>query len=73
VLGKLSSALLGFVLAKNSLSFFITFFLLRRIKIEEKMLLDRFGAEYGNYMESTKKLIPFIYWIIVSALNHYPY
>jgi len=35
--------------------------LLYRIKIEEKMLLEKFGDEYREYMRKTKKLIPFIY------------
>ena len=36
-------------------------FLLFRIQIEEKMLLEEFGEEYEEYRRSTKKLIPFIY------------
>jgi len=32
-----------------------------RIKIEEKMLIEKFGDEYREYMKKTKKLIPFIY------------
>jgi len=35
--------------------------MLYRIKIEEKMLIEKFGDEYRQYMEKTKKLIPFIY------------
>jgi len=35
--------------------------ILYRIKIEEKMLIEKFGDEYREYMEKTKKLIPFIY------------
>ena len=34
---------------------------LYRITIEERMLLQRFGDEYREYMRRTKKLIPFIY------------
>ena len=34
---------------------------LYRIGIEEKMLIEKFGSEYMEYMKRTKKLIPFIY------------
>lgn len=32
-----------------------------RIKIEEQMLVDKFGPEYVQYQKQTKKLIPFIF------------
>jgi protein-S-isoprenylcysteine O-methyltransferase Ste14 len=32
-----------------------------RISIEEKALLAKFGKEYLNYIENTKKLIPYLY------------
>ena len=32
-----------------------------RIKIEESMLLEKFGDEYRNYKKKTKKIIPLIY------------
>ena len=32
-----------------------------RIRIEEKMLIEKFGDEYLQYMKRTKKLIPFFY------------
>lgn len=35
--------------------------LLFRIRIEERMLVDEFGAEYEEYMSRTKKLVPFVY------------
>jgi protein-S-isoprenylcysteine O-methyltransferase Ste14 len=35
--------------------------LLRRIKVEEKVMLASFGQEYLDYMKSTKKLVPFIF------------
>ena len=35
--------------------------ILYRIKIEEKMLTEKFRDEYREYMKNTKKLIPFIY------------
>jgi len=31
------------------------------IRIEEKMLLEKFGNEYLELHEETKKLIPYIY------------
>jgi protein-S-isoprenylcysteine O-methyltransferase Ste14 len=34
---------------------------LYRIKIEESMLLERFGNEYREYMMKTKKIIPYIF------------
>ncbi len=34
---------------------------LHRIEIEEKMMIEKFGSEYLEYMKRTKKLIPFIY------------
>ena len=35
--------------------------LLGRIRIEEGMLLEEFGEEYKAYMETTRKLIPYIF------------
>ena len=35
--------------------------LLYRIRIEEKVLVSRFGQEYLDYASKTKKLIPYIY------------
>jgi protein-S-isoprenylcysteine O-methyltransferase Ste14 len=35
--------------------------LIHRIKLEERMLIERFGAEYEEYVEKSKKLIPYIY------------
>jgi protein-S-isoprenylcysteine O-methyltransferase Ste14 len=35
--------------------------LLHRIKLEEKMMIERFGEEYKDYMRSSKRLIPYIY------------
>lgn len=34
---------------------------LRRIKMEERMLTDEYGAEYKAYVEATNKLIPFVH------------
>ena len=36
-------------------------FILRRIRLEEQMLLDEFGAEYEAYRARTTKLVPFLY------------
>ena len=36
-------------------------FLIMRIKIEEQMLIDKFGKEYEKYIKKTRKLIPYIY------------
>jgi len=35
--------------------------LIHRIKLEERMLIERFGTEYQEYVEHSKKLIPYIY------------
>jgi protein-S-isoprenylcysteine O-methyltransferase Ste14 len=35
--------------------------ILYRIGIEEKMLIEKFGDEYVEYMKKTKKLIPNVY------------
>ena len=35
--------------------------ILYRLQIEERMLIDKFGDEYRQYMQKTKKLIPLIY------------
>lgn len=34
---------------------------LHRIKLEEKMLIEEYGDTYRKYMESTGKLLPFVY------------
>jgi protein-S-isoprenylcysteine O-methyltransferase Ste14 len=34
---------------------------LYRIRIEERVLLDNFGAEYRSYCVATRRLIPFLY------------
>ncbi len=50
------SSLYGFVIMTLTIVF-----LLKRIQIEEQMLLEEFGEEYEEYQRKTKKLIPFIY------------
>jgi len=39
--------------------FAVLFFL--RVDKEERMMLENFGTQYGDYMARTKRLIPFIY------------
>lgn len=34
---------------------------LYRTNFEEKMLIQKFGDEYLEYMKDTKKMIPYIY------------
>lgn len=56
----------GFALAAYSLYGLIPILmgnalLLFRIGIEERMLLEEFGAEYEEYMRRTKKLVPHVY------------
>jgi len=56
----------GFVMIFSSLYGMLlvsaaTVFLLFRIEIEEKMLIEAFGEEYREYQRNTKKLIPYIY------------
>lgn len=50
----------------NWISFILIFFPscfahLHRMAIEEKVLLDHFGAEYADYCRKTKRLIPGVY------------
>jgi len=56
----------GFVLIPSSfygmlLIMVATIFLLFRIEIEERMLIEVFGEEYREYQKKTKKMIPNIY------------
>jgi protein-S-isoprenylcysteine O-methyltransferase Ste14 len=50
------SSVLGFLVM-----FLIVPLLIHRIKLEERMLIERFGAGYEEYVKHSKKLIPFIY------------
>lgn len=50
------SSLYGFLLMLGLIPLF-----LYRIRIEESMLLEKFGNEYREYMKKTKKIIPFVY------------
>jgi len=50
------SSLYGFLITLGFIPF-----ILYRIRIEEKMLIEKFGDEYREYVRTTKKLIPFIF------------
>ena len=52
----LLSSVLGFLVM-----LLIVPLLLHRIKLEERMLIGWFGAEYDEYIKQTKRLIPFLY------------
>ena len=39
----------------------IFFSFIYRIKVEERLMLQKFGSEYSDYQKTTKRLIPFIY------------
>lgn len=57
----------GFGLAMNSwiclgIQVLINFIpMIYRINVEEKALIEKFGASYSDYMKKTKRLVPFIY------------
>jgi protein-S-isoprenylcysteine O-methyltransferase Ste14 len=50
------SSLLGFLVM-----LLLVPYLLHRIKLEESMMIERFGKEYEDYMRSSKRLLPFVY------------
>jgi len=50
------SSVLGFLVMLLVVPLF-----LHRIKLEERMLIGHFGAEYEEYIEQSKRLIQFIY------------
>ncbi len=57
---------LGLPLCVGSLFGFVTMALviplfLNRIRMEEELLTEEFGAEYERYRETSRKLIPFIF------------
>lgn len=52
----LFSSLLGFLVMMGYIPF-----VLYRIRIEEKILIEKFGKEYRDYMNKTKKIIPLMY------------
>jgi protein-S-isoprenylcysteine O-methyltransferase Ste14 len=51
-----TTSLLGLIVLWGVIPFF-----LRRIRLEERMLVEEFGPEYEAYRERTKKLVPFLY------------
>ena len=55
-MAMVSSSLLGLLVVWGLIPLF-----LRRIRLEESMLVDEFGKEYEIYRERTKKLVPFLY------------
>ena len=64
-LGEMSRNI-GFALILSSfygtiLMIIADIFLLFRIEIEEKMLIDEFGHEYEKYKSKTKKFLPYVY------------
>jgi len=40
---------------------FLIPFILYRIRVEEQMLIEKFGDEYRDYMRNSKKLIPYVF------------
>ena len=59
-------ALMGLPLCISSLYGFLVMLLviplfLNRIRIEEGLLLEEFGEEYGEYRKRVPKLVPFVY------------
>jgi len=64
-LGEILAYFLVPALFRSLYGFLITIFLipliLYRIKIEENMLIEKFGEEYRDYVQNSKKLIPYVY------------
>jgi protein-S-isoprenylcysteine O-methyltransferase Ste14 len=50
------SSILGFLIMLTLVPYF-----LHRITLEERMLIERFGAEYEEYRKHSKRLIPLLY------------
>jgi protein-S-isoprenylcysteine O-methyltransferase Ste14 len=65
-LGSLLS-FVGFGLSLNNwislliITVLVSFAMLSRIKIEERLLTQQFGSDYSDYMKKTFRLIPWIY------------
>lgn len=60
----LASAGLGLALSDDlrvALAALVFLVLDRKASYEERLLEERFGAEYAEYKKSTKKLLPYIY------------
>ncbi len=64
-LGTLLYAFSAPLILRSALGFLIMMALIpmfiRRIKIEEKVLSEKFGQKYIEYARKTKRLIPYIY------------
>jgi protein-S-isoprenylcysteine O-methyltransferase Ste14 len=64
-LGEILAYFLVPVFFHSLYGFVITIFLvpliLYRIRIEEHMLIEKFGEEYRNYLRRSKKFIPYVY------------
>jgi len=64
-LGEVLAYFLVPVFFHSLYGFLITIFLipliLYRIKIEEHMLIEKFGEEYREYAQNSKKLVPYVY------------
>ena len=64
-LGEILAYFLFPVFFHSMYGFLITIFLipliLYRIRIEERMLIEKFGDEYRDYIRNSKKLIPYVY------------
>ena len=59
-------AVLGLPMFVESLYGFLTMLLLipvvlKRIRLEDRLLTEQFQDAYQNYKDTTKKLIPFVY------------
>jgi protein-S-isoprenylcysteine O-methyltransferase Ste14 len=39
----------------------IIIFVLNRVRVEEKLMSEKFGKEYTEYQKETKKIIPYVY------------
>ncbi len=55
------SLALGSIFMTNVICFIFLLIFKNRIDIEERLLLSKFGQEYMDYMERTKRLFPFLY------------
>jgi protein-S-isoprenylcysteine O-methyltransferase Ste14 len=56
----ISLCLLNWVLLLVSAAGFISLYI-RRVHLEEKVLVSRFGKEYSDYQKKTRKFIPYVY------------
>ncbi|MFW9905582.1 MAG: methyltransferase family protein [Candidatus Thorarchaeota archaeon] len=52
---------LGSIIMTILICFFFFLIFRSRIQLEERLLLSEFGDEYAEYMDRTKKLLPFLY------------